>query len=340
MAGLPAAHSKIWQMTGGLGSTLCIPLLNTAKAWLPVFINTLTAFPLFPYQVLGSSNATTAGMDGINRLATAADVVNVASGSSSPRSWVVYKNPATGVSYCIHCRPVGTGDGEVVISNSSLFTGGSTTARPTATDEIATTLAQFLLPSNIPKRMCVWHSADGLQTMAYTQATDLGVNDAVSAQWLFGKINNFPNTAVWTEPYWWAFGGEARMGLTAHELCGSGSFLSVLSRKPGGGRWTFGPYLTAEGVSPSGSPEPITYAMASNASTDGLREAQGFRFFVNSDSLLGYVGDWPDLYSFYRSEAEAWAPGGNGNFSSAAKTWCLIGGLAYPWDGVSSWVYP
>jgi hypothetical protein len=67
---------------------------------------------------------------------TSSAVVNAASGSN--HSWVVLQNNniSTGFQFCFDYNSATVSSGSIVISPSAGFTGGSTTVRPTATDEI------------------------------------------------------------------------------------------------------------------------------------------------------------------------------------------------------------
>jgi hypothetical protein len=77
-----------------------------------------------------------AGMDGIDRWATVADLQ---SATASFRSWFVFQNEITGAEICLfhstNSAPFDFQRVEWVASPVNGFTGGTTSARPTATDE-------------------------------------------------------------------------------------------------------------------------------------------------------------------------------------------------------------
>lgn len=82
------------------------------------------------FEIAGSGNGVSGAMDGVDRW----------SGSSSfPTStlgvWCVYENPATGAQDLLHVTNFGQNDYSFYHSPGGLFTGGSSSARPTATDE-------------------------------------------------------------------------------------------------------------------------------------------------------------------------------------------------------------
>ena len=88
-------------------------------------------------SVAGSSDATNAGMDAIDRWTVANDLTWAAPGVA--HSWIVLDTPLGG-QLCFDCTPLDSGvEGPrltVAYSESGAFAGGSTSNRPTAVDEI------------------------------------------------------------------------------------------------------------------------------------------------------------------------------------------------------------
>jgi hypothetical protein len=87
----------------------------------------------------GSSDSVTAAMDGTNRLLANANWVRASAGTA--HSWIVLKSPTTGFGpapvYILLDYSTGSNDTVAVAYSKLGFTGGSTTAAPTATDEFA-----------------------------------------------------------------------------------------------------------------------------------------------------------------------------------------------------------
>lgn len=100
------------------------------------FKEVLKGFGTAPWTVTGSSDTTTAGMDGNDRWT---DISKLVTASTATASWIVLRQTGVGTNFeiCIHLRLSGsTAYNNVAIGVSYAgFTGGSTTARPTATDE-------------------------------------------------------------------------------------------------------------------------------------------------------------------------------------------------------------
>lgn len=128
--------SKTWQynvnqtvVAGGSIQLTCQALFLTIK-------NTLKGFGTLPWAVRGSSDSATAGMDAVDRWVTSANLVGGTSGVA--HSWIVLRQTgiATNFELCIDLTSNAYTSQTIIISPSAGFTGGSTTNRPTATDEI------------------------------------------------------------------------------------------------------------------------------------------------------------------------------------------------------------
>lgn len=127
------------------------------------------------WAVRGSSDASTAAMDNTNRLSVVADV-RFTSGANI-HSWIVLEQLATGM-HVLWNHQYGNDGGskhnmELYVSRNA-FTGGSTTARPTTTEEALVRSGKNpsgLLDkwhqgqSSVDYRWHAWHSTDGTVTM-------------------------------------------------------------------------------------------------------------------------------------------------------------------------------
>lgn len=130
---------KTWQFSVNqqvLFSDATSHLDTCQKFWFKV-INSLLGFAQSPWTVVGSGNSTAAGMDGVNRITASTNFVWSISGA---RTWIVLKQVGVAANFQVcfefgyNATPVERGV-RVIISPSAGFTGGSTTLRPTATDE-------------------------------------------------------------------------------------------------------------------------------------------------------------------------------------------------------------
>lgn len=140
----------------------------------------LVAFASFPWVVEYSCNSVTAGTagDGVDRWVTEANVIrSVSTGATGVRSWIVLKQAgiASNFQMLISVAPQGAAAGStnafvcsIYVSASAGFTGGTTTARPTATDETIVFEANNMGGSNVslvaPTILNAMQSTDGQLT--------------------------------------------------------------------------------------------------------------------------------------------------------------------------------
>lgn len=117
------------KLVAAQGAASASKLIRTIK-------NSLTGFGLSPWTTQYSCNSVAAGTagDGVDRWTTDANIVWAA--AASPHSWYVLRQTgiATNFELCIDC--LASQNMTTVISPSAAFSGGTTTARPTAADEI------------------------------------------------------------------------------------------------------------------------------------------------------------------------------------------------------------
>lgn len=91
-----------------------------------------------PMTVVSSCDSTTTSASDL--WAASTNLVWTAANGTGVRSWIVLEMPVTGIQFLMHCNSstssgVSHANVEFVISPGAGFTGGTTSARPTATDE-------------------------------------------------------------------------------------------------------------------------------------------------------------------------------------------------------------
>lgn len=143
-----------------------------------------------PWTLKGCSNSVSSNMSGIDLLLTKSNFVGGAAGAA--HSWMVLRSPA-GQELCMDFSSAsGIYLAALYVSHAAGFTGGSTTNRPTATDEMsvrATTAspAAWIAGTgtvNARLRFHIIHSSDGFSTtvlVTYQQVTVM--------MWMLGKLN-------------------------------------------------------------------------------------------------------------------------------------------------------
>lgn len=188
---LPAVK-KTWQYAHG-SNALSGSQKPDYDATFIIAKNALTAFASSPCTVAGSSNGTTAALDGVDRIVNSAAIVNHAPGGA--HSWIV----------------LNLGSGQVLFewndvvaillriswSPNGLFAGGSTTAAPTASDEKEQQTGQWIgstTGTGGQYRIHVMRSSDGQNTRVF-----FCINSLVAGFWCFERAWN--PVSGWTLPF-------------------------------------------------------------------------------------------------------------------------------------------
>jgi len=182
-----------------------------------------------PWVVKGSSSSTEAGMDNVDRWTDRSKLVWASSGA---HSWIVFEIPnldpgANNVQVCFDLLNSNRAYFNAYLSPAAGFTGGSTTARPTATDEgTAIFSGQWMWPDQTSSTAYVCKSTDGQCNRVF-----ISYNNTSLACWMFDRIKN-PHADI-VRPYytfmlydsagpnWNSFFNSnyiyARLGATANE---------------------------------------------------------------------------------------------------------------------------
>jgi len=191
---------KTWQFSINNFVNTQVDATTMLHEYFRVVKNLLLGFGTLPWTCSGSSDARTgpagaAGMDGVDRWTSASVMEGAAPGSR--HGWIVLRQTgiATNYEYCIDLNINSTTSAGIFVSPAAGFTGGSATARPTATDEITITTGSTVLDGlNFPYVIHAMQSTDG-------ECTRVCVQKAGTAQavfWLMDKPKN-PVTG-WATP--------------------------------------------------------------------------------------------------------------------------------------------
>lgn len=177
--------TKTWQYALNLANTPSGVLETDMDAVFLLIKDAMKAFDTSPWTCAGSSNSVTANMTGTDNLSTVANIVHNTAGNA--HSWIVLTSP-NGMQICFDFVSGTVSRMTAVMSPGALFTGGSTTARPTATDSqtilndvfwggaISSTGGQYYSH--------VIHTSDGLCTRVY-----ICMNSLVAGYWSFEKVS-------------------------------------------------------------------------------------------------------------------------------------------------------
>lgn len=283
----------------------------TMKALALRIKTTWMALPASPPVVLGSSDATTAGMDGVDRVTDVSDIVCAA----GAHSWVVYQVGAQQL--CWDWNTSDASEATLVVSLAG-FTGGTTTARPTASDErVLVDADDWNCGGDVRQVLQILHSTDGTQSMVMC----FRGGDAKT----FILLGTALEPVVgWTTPYMAFAGaqGNDSAGLHATEW-------ERLFRTPGMKSWgpggamdlfasSFVEYPESAGFKPAcvqaDVPDPLT----------GLYPPQPMALVSVTPGMSGRHGRLPDLWFVAPSLANGLYP----NRTDIAK----FGDYLMPWE--------
>lgn len=161
---------KTWLLSVNNAVTASSTYTNDFKAlFLDVKNTLLTLGGASAWTVVGSSNSSVAGLDGVDRLTNYASIVNATGGSA--RSWIVLQQSALSSKFQVlfDFSVYDVYDVYVKVSPAAGFVGGSTTAAPTASDSYTindTGIFRWITHYDRynPVMFNVWHSTDGTMT--------------------------------------------------------------------------------------------------------------------------------------------------------------------------------
>lgn len=280
----------------------------------------LLAFATNPWLMRYSCNSTTAGTagDGVDRLTTDASFVWNAAGSA--HSWMVIRQTGIAANYevCISCESASTPGGvlAIVVSPSAGFTGGSTTARPTATDEVIVlaSTSWTSVATDIATRLSVMQSTDGQCTRVIGAASG-----ALTFMWVFDRPAN--PTAGWSNPSVSVVQG-ANVGL-ASQLSAAGSALAKMRSGSTNGNVV----LTCEGNSTGIIPTDAVFGnVANEISSEWPMIPIGFESYTVG--VRGRHGTLQDIW--YGSSSVAT---GDTYPNDSSNQFAQFGNIILPWNG-------
>lgn len=167
--------SKTWQFSVNNSTGLPGTALDINRTWVRTIKDQLLAFASSPWAMRYSCNSVTAGTagDGVDRITTNANLVWANAGTA--HSWYVIRQTGIATNYelLISCENASASGNvlTIVISPSAGFTGGTTTARPTATDELVINNGTWNASGVLAYRWHMWQSTDGQCTRLFTYSS-------------------------------------------------------------------------------------------------------------------------------------------------------------------------
>jgi len=155
--------SKTWQFNVNNQTTAQGTALADCRKTLRGIKDAMIGFATNPWTVRYSCDSVTAGTagDGVDRWS--ADTNLVWANAGTAHSWIVLRQTGIGTTYelLISCENA-TPSNLTLLTSISGFSGGSTTARPTATDELTVASSvQWIAGTDVSNRWSVMQSTDG-----------------------------------------------------------------------------------------------------------------------------------------------------------------------------------
>jgi hypothetical protein len=329
---LPVAE-KTYQYVGGIDLGPSNDGADRMADVVLAIVNLWLAIPIKPWKVMGSCDSVAAGMDRVNRWAAANDIVWTADNnpnSVAPRSWIVLQN-AGGLQLLLHCVHTSTYLG-FWLSRAG-FTGGSPTARPTASDEVffggtdPTTNPWVLWATDLDSgagvvnRAHVLHSTDGRCTCMFFTGLGAGSVGGVSQEgqgyegaWIIGELGDAPRSVV--KPF---FGLIDTVGITGAMYDNTFDSQVGCFLPSGPARATIAVEHGYQ-LSPTGGAASVGVASSLNAPNDISGEWPVQPMRVYHATTGAWVGRIKDVYL-----AAGASPGG------------LVSGTRFPKTGAQKW---
>jgi hypothetical protein len=327
MATLPT-KTKTWQYNNNqaVGNTGVI--LNDYRNIMRAIKTSLIGFGTLPWAVSGSSDGSTSGMDATDRWDADTDLVWNNAGSA--HSWIVLRQTGVAAQFevCFDLNNSNHLNATVVVSSvgfgtANAGTNGSTTARPTATDEVVIlNNASWASGTNTAQehRLHVQQSTDGQCTRIF-----LSKNQVFYLTAILDKPKN-PITQ-WTTPWvatWSAVAITSPAATVAILNDGnSRTFFKATNSLISGNLYLGGLFI-------------VSSMVTERAAGQVPQDVQGGRAFLpitlmtDTPLLRGCWGEMFDLYWTDNTLVKA-----TQFDASPSRAWTYIEHLVIPWDGTT-----
>jgi hypothetical protein len=356
---------KTWQFALNLQNTMDGNGTNDLRKIFLRMKNAMLAMGLSPWTVVGSSNASSANMTGTDLLSIPSDIVFgqaiIGGGPAvNPYSWIVLRQPGLngGTQVCFGF-PVGFGNGGIndgleanfismAFSPTAGFTGGSTTARPTASDEIlmgqdSSEGTYWISESGFPPtRQYVVHvmqSTDGACTRI------IGCHDGIMSCFIslealgnsisgwnnpvietLASINNSSNSTNLMDQAMWYNTFRPIDSASGHGFWAKGNIANPLQLKIGT-EWHHNsePMIADNYINEISNEYPLTPIGIHNVDLSGYTASIGER------------GRYGHLFDIWMSVPLLTS--GDNIPSGGSKQFVVVGDFVLPWDGVSTMLF-
>lgn len=279
--------------------------------------NALVGFGTNPWTLRYECDSVTAGTagDGVTRWSADANLVGNSAGSA--HSWTVLQQTGIGSSFqmCIDLTAATLQTATIVFSASAGFTGGTTTARPTATDEQVVVSGSSWGGGSADQqyRWSINQTTDGQCTRIITAAIG-----ALVSVWVIDKLTSL--VTGWTVPYCSLIYAGATPTLTNITTTGRARVGSVNATLQ----------IVTEGTTAATGPADVTWGNIANE----VDSSWPFYFAGVAGTTAGArgrLGNFQDLWLGSGSVAT-----GDGYPVTGTNEFIQVGSLIFPWGGDST----
>ena len=305
--------TKTWQFDVNQSVTAQGSALATMRRVMRTIVDSLVGFATLPWVVRGSSDSVAAAMDSTNRWLADANLV----WSGGTHSWIVLRQTGVSATFEI-CIDLSSGSAGIitVAFSSTGFTGGTTSARPTAADEVVSLSAnQWCTGTDVAHVVHAMQSTDGKATRVAVCAQ----STTLATFFLFDSpLDPVTN---WADP------------VVVHTKgIGSGFVITLATMNTSTTAWGYQTvamplYFTRGGFA--------GYSMASTSSIGGVGneisgewDLPGMGVACSTAGKRGRHGGLADIW---------WKPEGIGHGDTGpndvTRQFVAMGGVFLPWDG-------
>lgn len=283
----------------------------------------LVSFTSNPWTVRYSCDSVTAGTagDGVDRWIDVGDLVHNTSGNA--HSWIVLAQSGLGGLQIVLDYDSGAGGEElvsIIISLSSGFTGGTTTARPTATDEISwISQSEFVGATTGISPVIVngMMSSDGECTRLILTSENQ-IDKYFAIEKLKDSVDN------WTTPYVFVYADDTTYSLLTRPSTGKG-VTAIFN-----GNVVYNEGMCTEHYENISSGETsLTFGIAAQNDLSGKFGLYPTGYFCRVPPYRGRHGEFYDLYFIPESLGSGEAFPSTSVFGS----WAVFGNITVPWNG-------
>ncbi len=319
------SHIKTWQHINNVDhdKRTDFPVIFQEELYINVK-NTMKAFPISPWIVDHSCDSITAGTpgDGVDRWISVTDLVEATSGV---HSWIVLTQPGMdGLQICIDFNTDNSFDSwSIIISATGDFSGGTTSARPTSSDDVVCVDKDDSGLSVKETYVYGMMSSDGSCTRLFFSASQ------VIAGYLFIETVKDPVDG-WVDPYVvFADGESTPVGAMNYTLIKGNTSLNGSANFSGGASENTismsmeGYRNRALGENASGT----TYSVSQNEFSNAF-DMFPVGIFCHVKPSRGRHGELFDMYSV----SDATGDGELFPIDDDTQQWIVLNSLCLPWN--------